>query len=198
MVRAAQPETFRASDHALVKHTSAMIQDETIVNADVSPIAAVAYGKLSLTGALKNADVASDAAIGGSKLAGIPETTVHDDATVHSVTATVWTNIHEIARTGGKLYNARVRFNFRTTGVATAYVREQRWNRLGVVDLEEDSEASTTSTTTVTVYFNIFATRRYAITGVWHYRLYARTSDAAVAAEVSREVVEDATWFGAG
>lgn len=48
--------------------TSANIVDGTIVNADVSDTAAIAYTKLVLTGAIVNADIKSDAAIAYSKL----------------------------------------------------------------------------------------------------------------------------------
>ncbi|HVZ41507.1 MAG TPA: hypothetical protein VHI13_19655 [Candidatus Kapabacteria bacterium] len=49
--------------------TSAKILDGTIVNADVSPTAAIAYSKLALTGSIVNADVSATAAIAYSKLA---------------------------------------------------------------------------------------------------------------------------------
>lgn len=48
--------------------TSAMILDGTIVNADVSTGAAIAYSKLSLTGSVVNADVSTAAAIAAYKL----------------------------------------------------------------------------------------------------------------------------------
>ena len=48
--------------------TSANIVDGTIVNADISATAAIAYTKLALTGAIVNADIKSDAAIAYSKL----------------------------------------------------------------------------------------------------------------------------------
>ena len=49
--------------------TSAAIQDGAIVNADVASSAAIAYGKLTLTGSVTNADVSATAAISASKLA---------------------------------------------------------------------------------------------------------------------------------
>lgn len=49
--------------------TSANIVDGTIVNADISDTAAIAYTKLALTGTIVNADIKSDAAIAYSKLA---------------------------------------------------------------------------------------------------------------------------------
>ena len=48
--------------------TSAKIADDTIVNADISSSAAIAYAKLNLTGSIVNADIKSDAAIAYSKL----------------------------------------------------------------------------------------------------------------------------------
>ena len=52
--------------------TSAMIQDGTIVNADISPLAAIARSKLDFGSGLVNADIASGAAIALSKLATDP------------------------------------------------------------------------------------------------------------------------------
>lgn len=52
--------------------TSADIADGTIVNADISGSAAIAYSKLSLTGSIVNADIAAGAAIALSKLATDP------------------------------------------------------------------------------------------------------------------------------
>ena len=48
--------------------TSASIVDGTIVNADISDSAAIAYTKLALTGSIVNADIKSDAAIAYTKL----------------------------------------------------------------------------------------------------------------------------------
>ena len=48
--------------------TSANIVDGTIVNADISDTAAIAYTKLALTGTIVNADIKSDAAIAYTKL----------------------------------------------------------------------------------------------------------------------------------
>ena len=48
--------------------TSAKIVDGTIVNADISSEAAIAYAKLNLTGSIVNGDIKSDAAIAYSKL----------------------------------------------------------------------------------------------------------------------------------
>lgn len=49
--------------------TSAKIANTTIVNANISPSAAIAYSKLTLTGSIVNADVSASAAIAYSKLA---------------------------------------------------------------------------------------------------------------------------------
>lgn len=48
--------------------TSSAIVDGTIVNADISDTAAIAYSKLALTGSIVNADVSASAAIAYSKL----------------------------------------------------------------------------------------------------------------------------------
>jgi hypothetical protein len=56
------------SDNDTGTVTSTMILDGTIVNADISSAAAIAYSKLSLTGSIVNADVSSSAAIAYSKL----------------------------------------------------------------------------------------------------------------------------------
>lgn len=48
--------------------TSAKIADGAVVNADVNAAAAIAYGKLNLTGSLVNADVAAAAAIDATKI----------------------------------------------------------------------------------------------------------------------------------
>ena len=51
--------------------TGTMIADGTIVNAEISASAAIAYSKLSLAGSIVNADIAAGAAIVDSKLATI-------------------------------------------------------------------------------------------------------------------------------
>ncbi len=48
--------------------TSAKILDNTIVNADVSPTAAIAYGKLALTNSIQNADLV-DGSVNSAKIA---------------------------------------------------------------------------------------------------------------------------------
>ena len=54
MVRVTSPETFTASHHAAIEHTSAMIKDLEIVNADIAAAAAIAYAKLALAGLIRN------------------------------------------------------------------------------------------------------------------------------------------------
>jgi len=49
--------------------TSSMITNLSVTNDDVSPIAAIAYSKLSLTNSITNDDIASGAAIANTKLA---------------------------------------------------------------------------------------------------------------------------------
>ena len=49
--------------------TSAMIADDTIVNADINSAAAIAYGKLALSSGIINTDISASAAIAHSKLA---------------------------------------------------------------------------------------------------------------------------------
>jgi hypothetical protein len=65
--------------------TSSKIADLTIVNADVSNTAAIAYSKLNLAGGIVNTDVSSSAAIGYSKLnlaGGIVNTDVSSSAAI--------------------------------------------------------------------------------------------------------------------
>jgi hypothetical protein len=63
--------------------TSTMILDGTIVNADVSNSAAIAYPKLSLTGSIVNADINASAAIAKTKISGTA-VTLADTGTVTS------------------------------------------------------------------------------------------------------------------
>jgi trimeric autotransporter adhesin len=51
--------------------TSAMIADNTIVNADINSSAAISYSKLNLSSSIVNADISNSAAIADSKLATI-------------------------------------------------------------------------------------------------------------------------------
>jgi hypothetical protein len=73
-------KTINASNNTISNITSAMITDGTIVNADISASAAIAYSKLALTGAITSSDIANDtivnadintaAAIAATKIAG--------------------------------------------------------------------------------------------------------------------------------
>lgn len=73
-------KTIVAGSNTISGITSAMIADGTIVNADISASAAIAYSKLALTGAITSSDIANDtivnadintaAAIDKTKIAG--------------------------------------------------------------------------------------------------------------------------------
>lgn len=55
--------------HDAIPHTTAMIADGTITNADIAPNAAIAKSKLDLAGAIIDTDIAANASIAQSKLA---------------------------------------------------------------------------------------------------------------------------------
>ena len=86
-------KTINAANNTVTGITSAMIADATIVNADISASAAIAYSKLSLTGAIVSGDIANDtivnadintaAAIAATKIAGTAVTQA-DTGTVTS------------------------------------------------------------------------------------------------------------------
>jgi hypothetical protein len=86
-------KTINAANNTITGITSAMIADATIVNADISGSAAIAYSKLNLTGAIVSGDIANDtivnadintaAAIAATKIAGTAVTQA-DTGTVTS------------------------------------------------------------------------------------------------------------------
>ena len=86
-------KTIVAGSNTISGITSAMIADATIVNADISASAAIAYSKLALTGSIVSADIANDtivnadintaAAIAATKIAGTAVTQA-DTGTVTS------------------------------------------------------------------------------------------------------------------
>ena len=86
-------KTIVAGSNTITGITSAMIADATIVNADISGSAAIAYSKLALTGSIVSADIANDtivnadintaAAIAATKIAGTAVTQA-DTGTVTS------------------------------------------------------------------------------------------------------------------
>lgn len=86
-------KTIAAGSNTISGITSAMIADATIVNADISGSAAIAYSKLNLTGSITSSDIANDtivnadintaAAIAATKIAGTAVTQA-DTGTVTS------------------------------------------------------------------------------------------------------------------
>jgi hypothetical protein len=66
--------------------TSGMISDLSITNSDISTTAGITYGKLSLTGSIVNADIASGAAIAVSKLASFTISGVSLGSTLNTLT----------------------------------------------------------------------------------------------------------------
>ena len=86
-------KTIVAGSNTISGITSAMIANDTIVNADINSAAAIAYSKLALTGSIVSADIANDtivnadintaAAIAATKIAGTAVTQA-DTGTVTS------------------------------------------------------------------------------------------------------------------
>jgi len=111
---------------------------------------------------------------------------VHDDPAVHTTTSTEYVTIHGFTRPYFALFTESVYWEFRTTGAATAYVREESYIKTGRYNMGVKSTASTTSTTTVgaTTFIDRVFIRRDVVNNVV---LNFRTSNATVAAEVSRE-----------
>lgn len=71
--------------------TSAMITDETIVNADVSPTAAIAYGKINLSGNITSADIVDGTIVNAdiNAAAAIEKTKISGTAITAADTGTV-------------------------------------------------------------------------------------------------------------
>lgn len=63
--------------HDAIAHTTAMIADGTITDADISPAAGITYNKLSLTNSIVDADIATNAGIAQSKLSLIADPGAH-------------------------------------------------------------------------------------------------------------------------
>lgn len=63
--------------HDAIPHTSQMIADETITDADIAPDATIAKSKLNLTGTITDADIAPDAAIAKAKIAMVADPDAH-------------------------------------------------------------------------------------------------------------------------
>jgi len=66
-----------ASSHAKIAHTSDMIEDGTIVDADISPSAAIAKTKLDIAGKIVDADISPTAAIAKTKIAMVADPDAH-------------------------------------------------------------------------------------------------------------------------
>ena len=71
--------------------TSAMITDETIVNADISPTAAIAYGKINLNGTITSADIVDGTIVNAdiNAAAAIEKTKISGTAITAADTGTV-------------------------------------------------------------------------------------------------------------
>jgi hypothetical protein len=71
--------------------TSAMITDETIVNADISPTAAIAYGKINLSGTITSADIVDGTIVNAdiNAAAAIEKTKISGTAITAADTGTV-------------------------------------------------------------------------------------------------------------
>ena len=145
-----------------------------------------------------------DESIEARKLVGPAVYTTHEDDTVHSVTSTSPEELHRAYLPSDPLGRAadalmavltfQAAFKFRTTGSATAYVRHWYRARAGDGGADIYADASTTSTTTVTVY------PRWPEAVCAYYadsRLYAWTSNSSVPAEVSYEKVTASIVVGA-
>jgi len=111
---------------------------------------------------------------------------VHDDPTVHTTTTTKYKLLHGFTRPYFALFTEAAYWEFRITGPATAYVRELAHIKAGEYNAYAARTTSTTSTTTVsaTTFIEYVFMRRDV---EYNTNLDFRTSDAAVAAEVSRE-----------
>jgi hypothetical protein len=91
-------KTINAASNTITGITSAMITNDTIVNADINSAAAIAYSKLALTGAIVSNDIANDtivnadintaAAIAATKIAGTAVT----QADTGTITSTMIAN----------------------------------------------------------------------------------------------------------
>jgi len=99
----------RASGTGICKATSGVVSFASLVNADVSNSAAIAYSKLNLTGGIVNADVSSSAAIAYSKLSLLASIV---DADIASGAAIAYSKLS----LAGSIVNADI-----ATGAAIAY-----------------------------------------------------------------------------
>jgi len=141
-------------------------------------------------------DQIADGAVKAPKLLLPTAKTIHEDSTVHRITSTSYTTVHSFSRPEGYLNNVFVQWSARTTGTATAYVRLLGYIKLGGQTAYYTNEASTTSTTAVTLYtYNTYTFFYQSGTNLY---LQVATSNATVPAEVSYERVEVYEAKGAG
>lgn len=84
-------KTIVAGSNTISGITSAMIADATIVNADISASAAIAYSKLALTGAITSSDIANDTIVNAdiNTAAAIDKTKIAGTAVTQADTGTV-------------------------------------------------------------------------------------------------------------
>ncbi|MEM4469086.1 MAG: hypothetical protein QXS32_08490 [Candidatus Nezhaarchaeales archaeon] len=120
-----------------------------------------------------------------------------EDTIIHTTTSTSWDMLHNVPHTykGGRIVFVRcAEIYFRTTGAATAYVGFLQQYHDGLYSVGRTPSASTTSTTTVSAWVRE-GIPQFAYDGDL---LLFRTSDSAVPAEVSREVVYESYGSLAG
>jgi hypothetical protein len=160
--------------HALIQHTSAMIQDGAITQADLAD------------GAVTNAKLASGAVSSGKVTTPGFETLV-DDLTTRTTTSTSYALMASYSGYDGWVVSLAIRSKFRTTGSATAYVKTRRRKWTGYTWGYEEVESSTTSTSTVQADhgYDLAMGYNYPQRGEYLCEQYAMTSNASVAAEVS-------------
>jgi hypothetical protein len=84
-------KTINAANNTVTGITSAMITDGTIVNADISASAAIAYSKLNLSGGIVSADIANDTIVNAdiNTAAAIAATKISGTAVTQADTGTV-------------------------------------------------------------------------------------------------------------
>lgn len=120
--------------------------------------------------------------------------TIFEDNTIHTTTSTTWVTFHELinADYNYRIGIHRIRVEYRTTGVATAYILVYYRYWVGDDIFINTQTNSTTSTTTVTTDFysqycepDIY----YGSSTGYTFKLQFRTSDSTVPAEVSYERV---------
>lgn len=128
--------------------TSGMIADLSIVNADVSSSAAIAYSKLNLNGSIVNSDISASAAISISKLSASTISGISLGNNLNNLTAGSY-----ITYNSGTTYNGSAS---RTIGVAGTTANTA--NTLVARDASGDFSAGDISCANLTATFDINST----------------------------------------